>query len=589
MLKVNLSFAKIAATPTDLSWSQAYNAGNFFVVLSLNNPGLEDESILTSLGKQIIDNLEAEFFGLENKNLETIKQALLASITEVSENTELSLALAYIKDQILYMLLYGAGNIILKRGSEIGSILYRQKKENDILSASGYIKQGDVLVIQTQQFTKLIKKEELDSALELTLPNDIAETLAPHIHNSDEGGASAIIISITGVPASISSPPAESIPEKPELAEEKDSEYNNLTPNPSISPRKKNKFNFVSLTGISRKLTSVFKSPRNKKRLLLLITASLIIIFLTATILTSFKKREMEDAKKNFTLVYSDAEEKYKEAIGIKSLNPTLSNEILKNADSIINDNLKRFPKNSEQMVKLLALQKEIRKLLQNPLQGKEIKAVIADKDENPLLSALIDNKDAVSATEDKSFIYLLTEKNIKSIDKNTGDLKELIKNEDDWKNAVSLGTYSGNLYVLDKENGVIKFIVAQNGYGKSDYFTATKPDLTKLVDMTIDGSIWLLSTDSKITKYTRGEKDSFELKGFAGFAKPIQISTNQDINNLYILDTKESRIVQIQKDGVVKTSFLSNILMGATAFTVSTDEKEIFVLSDNKIWKLSL
>lgn len=588
MLKVNLSFAKVVATPTISSWSQAYNAGNFFVVLSLTDPTTEDESLLTTLGKQIIDNLETEFFGLETKNLKTIKQALLASLNGIPENTELSLALAYIKDNVLYVLIYGAGSVVLKRDSKIGNILQSKEKTDDILSASGYIKQGDVLVIQTKQFTNLIHKDELYSALELTLPSDIAETLSPHVHNSDIGGASAIIISITGVPASLNDFPQANTSEDTEK-EDDEIKYSNLTPNPATSPNKPNKLMLNSFLNRISSFINTLKIKGNRKKLILSVLALIIIFLLSLLVIMNIQKRKTEERKINFKQIYAEANEKYQEAIGIKSLNPTLSSEILKNADTIIDENIKLFPKNSEESLKLIALQKDIRGLLKDPVEGKEIQAEEVDNNESPILAALLENKNTLAATEDKSFIYFLNQRNIESIDKNTENKKELVKNEDDWKNGISIGTYLGNLYVLDKGSGVLKYVVAQDGYGKTDYFTNLKPNLSKAVSLAIDGSIWILSSDSRITKYTRGEEEPFTLKGISSFIKPMQILTNQTINNLYVLDSGAGSIIQIQKDGLVKMQYRADILKNAKTFTINNDENAIFVLSNNKIWKLPL
>ena len=65
----NLSFSKIVATPTLNAWSQAYNAGKLFAVLSLEKTkdpsGIES---LNMLGRDLLERLEQEFFAIEDKN-----------------------------------------------------------------------------------------------------------------------------------------------------------------------------------------------------------------------------------------------------------------------------------------------------------------------------------------------------------------------------------------------------------------------------------------------------------------------------------------------------------------------------------------
>ena len=85
MAGTNLTFSKVVATPTQTAWSQAYSAGSLFGAFSLQtDPSLQSniENLSTS-GKDLISTLESEFFPLENKNLESIKQAISATISKI--------------------------------------------------------------------------------------------------------------------------------------------------------------------------------------------------------------------------------------------------------------------------------------------------------------------------------------------------------------------------------------------------------------------------------------------------------------------------------------------------------------------------
>ena len=63
----NISFSKIVATPTLNSWSQAYNAGKLFAVLSLEKTKDPSEiESLNMLGKDLLERLEQEFFVIED-------------------------------------------------------------------------------------------------------------------------------------------------------------------------------------------------------------------------------------------------------------------------------------------------------------------------------------------------------------------------------------------------------------------------------------------------------------------------------------------------------------------------------------------
>jgi hypothetical protein len=92
MAETNLAFSKVVATPTPTAWSQAYSAGRLFAALSLHTDLVpqEGEEHLNSLGKDFISTLESEFFTLEKKDLESIKQAVNTTEERVKEGIKVS-------------------------------------------------------------------------------------------------------------------------------------------------------------------------------------------------------------------------------------------------------------------------------------------------------------------------------------------------------------------------------------------------------------------------------------------------------------------------------------------------------------------
>src|SRR3989338_9498920 len=111
--KEQISFAKVVATPTATSWSQVYNAGSFFVVLSLSSiDGVQNDN-LNAIEKEIFNNLEAEFFSLEEKSLQTIKEAVEKTHATFPQNVSVSLGVAYITEDILYLVVLGGASVYI--------------------------------------------------------------------------------------------------------------------------------------------------------------------------------------------------------------------------------------------------------------------------------------------------------------------------------------------------------------------------------------------------------------------------------------------------------------------------------------------
>ena len=72
----SLRFAKIVATPTETAWSQAYNEGSVFAVLSLTKTDDIEPESLNTIGKEVLSLFRSEFFTLEDKSLPEIKRVL---------------------------------------------------------------------------------------------------------------------------------------------------------------------------------------------------------------------------------------------------------------------------------------------------------------------------------------------------------------------------------------------------------------------------------------------------------------------------------------------------------------------------------
>jgi hypothetical protein len=150
-MEKNFGVSKIVASATPTSWSQAYNAGKLFAVLSLEKIGEQDENILSTLGKEVIENLEAEFFTIENKTLESVKKAIEKSIEKIPQDVSSSLSAGAVTENILYVFAKGGGKILLKRNGNIGEVL---ASGSELVSGSGFLEDKDFVILETKNSRK---------------------------------------------------------------------------------------------------------------------------------------------------------------------------------------------------------------------------------------------------------------------------------------------------------------------------------------------------------------------------------------------------------------------------------------------------
>ncbi len=581
--KPNLAFAKVVATPTSTSWSQAYNAGNVFAVLSLSVN--EESTSLSTLGKEILDIIQAEFFSLEEKNLMSIKDALIKSYEKTPPDIQLSFCLAFYKNNILYLFVSGAGKILIKRKDKIATLLEESASgmtERKVLASSGFLENGDIVLLETLQFVENVKEEDIISALSLQLPSDMAEALSPKVHEKEIGGASAIIITYQGIQKSDFAQAQETEEKQMEDENEQEEELE----------KKTNRFPAISLSGLTQFLPK-FSAPSfpslSKKRKLFLAVSVLLVLLLIVSILLTKKNQELTKRQKLFEQVYPASQKQYDEGKALENLNKSLARNYFEKAKTALNSALNQFPANTKEhqqtQTLLTQVDTELAKLNDlhtlTPTEGKS--------DASPILQIEKDTPGVMYVTLDDTALYYANAIGITSID-SSGKKKVIIKNENDWKNLAGFATYQGNMYVLDTKNGVLKYVAAASGYTKTSYFKGATPDLSPAVSMAIDGSVWILLKDGNILKYTRGQSNNLKVKGLdKPFVNPTRIFTNKDSSNVYVLDIGNSRIVKLGKDGSYETQYTTDTLKTAQDFDVSEKDKFLYFLQDSKIWQIPL
>jgi hypothetical protein len=167
-----------------------------------------------------------------------------------------------------------------------------------------------------------------------------------------------------------------------------------------------------------------------------------------------------------------------------------------------------------------------------------------------------------------------------------------------------ALRPFDGKLYVLDREQGQIwRFPSSADGFGPPDgYFAAAAPDLSQVIDMTIDGAVYLLLGDGHIRKYLSGEEQPFQISGLPQpLVQPVALVHEGDIDGgaLYVGDAGAQSIVALTKDGrflfqiqspISSTeSTGSDALVGIEALAVEEESRMLYVLAQGRLYALAL
>lgn len=578
-VKPDLSFAKIVTVPKPLSWSQGYNAGSLFAVLTLNKDKINNEEGLDSLntlGKNTLSTFEEEFFTLDFKDLASIKQAIANTLEKIQENITYSFAVTFFAPHkngaepiknVLYLFTVGKALISIKRGAKFGTLLNSlEDNPKYIASSSGFLENNDLIILSTNSIADILTNEGSAVALENLSPSEIAEILAPKINEKEDRELAAIIIRYN----------------EPKIYQQKSSKEEDMQQENTQRLKK-----YIAF------LKKYFPTEFSHSKKVFLTLALIILIILILSIFFAIKKQNNAKIQAQFNKIYPQAQKDYSQGNSLLGLNKNLARENFIEAQKILENAKSQFAKNSKEETQILELFKKVNDGLVAASGISLVESKIVDNKSSKLLSSEIQIPQADFFVQDDKNIYYIDNNTVSSVIKGKEKVNTLIKNNNLWKDIGGLGVYLGNIYVLDKkQKQILKFVQIGSGYSKTNYFTQDlSPDFSKASSMAIDGSIWVILNDGTIERFTRGKEDHFAVSGLdKPFLNPTRIYTDVDTKNLYILDNSNSRIVVLNKEGIYQTQYQADILKNAKDFEVLEKDKKIFILSSqNKIYEIEI
>ena len=356
------------------------------------------------------------------------------------------------------------------------------------------------------------------------------------------------------------------------------------------------------------------------KRKTTLTVGVLILILLIVSVVFGINQKNKKEFEKESKEKLTIATANYEKSISEENLDKTSSRELFVSAKEIA-FKLREDGYKSEGLSKLISditskeaevlgeIKKESKELLDLTLQtsgfngdqisstGKEV--FIFDKTNKNVIQVDTDGKDAkkiagkdilegakqLASYGDRLFslnddgIYEITNK------------REKVK-EKDWEESLFY-LYSGNIYLTDiNANMIYRFAGNNNSFSDKTEWLAPgiEVDLSKVIDMTIDGSIWLLSSSGKATKFTNGNPSVVLMKGIVEeINNPTAIYTNEKLKYVYILDKETGRVIVLEKNGNFKLQYKSDAIKEAKDLVVPEDESKIILLTGSKLITIEL
>lgn len=157
------------------------------------------------------------------------------------------------------------------------------------------------------------------------------------------------------------------------------------------------------------------------------------------------------------------------------------------------------------------------------------------------------------------NLLILDSNRNLLQVDSATGLQPLVVANRDQWQNPTVIASYNGNFYLLDAGQGrILRYRPTADGYSNppDNYFEGDATlDLTGVIDMAIDGNIWLLYRDGTVQTFLEGRQAPFVLQAppDSPINNPQALYVGSDAGtseSLFITDAGGARILEYDKEG---------------------------------------
>lgn len=633
-----VSFSEIVGTPKIDSWTQVAavdpetislennnkpsELDRLFYLISLKGSAEED---ITTKGHELATRFKEEYYQAEAKPFLALKSAL-EKIGNKSEEMALQIEMAgcVLVDNVLYLASLKGSHLFLYRQNKLVSLV---PTDTNLNLASGFIVNGDMIILCSTAFLFLVGKESILANLDHHSPSDITSAIAPLVLGSPENGnCSCLVISF----------------KKSETTEDSvktDESLSATEETPEARDKSLPLFNFDPLFSKIRSRLSafprraVFNYPTTSRGGKTAMSVALILaILLLTSVFWGIHKKEEEKQRTRFNLVYDDAKNKFDEGSAIIDLNNTQARNFFINARDLMQKEISGIKnKRSDEYKKGEKLLQEINtgltsiggvykiaspevfydlNLLKDKASGIRLSLykktlLILDAKSNSVYKLNTESKSPeIIAGGDKikdvkfttlgNAAYLFSpSQGILEVSGEDKKVTNLIKADKDWGEIVDMVSFSGNLYLLNRVKGdIIKYVPITNGFSDARSYLAKdiKPDFSKAIKLVVDGFVWVLNSDGMLVKFGQGRPVNFTVSGLdQEFSHPTRLFSSDETKNIYLLDSGNKRVVVLNKEGVYQAQYQWEGIKDVADLAVLEDEKKMLLLSGNKIYLIVL
>lgn len=152
---------------------------------------------------------------------------------------------------------------------------------------------------------------------------------------------------------------------------------------------------------------------------------------------------------------------------------------------------------------------------------------------------------------------------------------------------VVGAASYQQNAYALAADGQLYKLVNQSGALQEASSYFQTPIKTTGLVDVAIDGAVYILRQDGSVEKYLSGQRRSLVLERAVLAKNATAIITNEDTDAIYILSSRS--LLAWSKEGQYRGQYRLPDSAPWQAATVDGQQKTLYILTEGKLVEAKL
>lgn len=525
----------------------------------------------------------------------------------------------------------GNGGVILRRAGQVGFVIPRGQEGNVVC---GEAVSGDRFLLGTGGVYDLMPEQTLAATLVFERLSEVGEELASLVHAGLESAATAALLIEVGragveVEEGIDMVAAGASGEVGVVASQ------GLVK--GLASRWQGRMEAAASWWQRRRRGKKHEQPQvylaQPRRRLTFSVGVILLFLLLASMGFGWQKREREQREVMLAEVLGPARERFTEAEAVAFDNAPRARVLLVEARALVDEGLTVFAQDTDEHGALLKLQQEIDQAYQEVAREWKVEAadvyfdltlvrpdlfgtrlavaddrvVVLDPARRVMVELVLGSKQAKvvgggEVIEGAEFLsaavgraVVLADSGLVGIYFSERQPEVLVSSEEVWQRVVAVGSYGGNVYVVDGGTSDIwHYPDIDGGVGARRRWLGpgVVPDFADFADMAIDGDIWILFHDGVLERYRQGARVPFTVSGLVSpLASGSLVATREEGDYLYVLDPEGRRVVVLDKGGAYFEQYEWDGLAGVTDMVVVEEDgrERLLLLSGATLYELPL